>query len=65
MMPDFAIHVTPHMFVDASAGIGICQRKGLGKVRHLDTQSLWIQDTLRQKRLELSKVKETEKPSEE
>jgi hypothetical protein len=51
------------MFVDASAAIGICQRKGLGKVRHLDTQSLWIQDALRQKRLELSKVKGTENPS--
>ena len=63
MMADFGIHVTPHMFVDASAAIGICQRKGLGKVRHLDTQSLWIQDALRQKRLELSKVKGTENPS--
>ena len=51
------------MYVDASAAIGICQRKGLGTVRHLDTQWLWIQDALRQKRLELNKVKGTENTS--
>ena len=50
MMMDFGIIVTPHLYVDASAAIGICQRKGLGKVRHLDTQSLWIQDALQERR---------------
>ena len=39
------------------------QRKGLGKVRHLDTQSLWIQDALREKRLGINKVPGTENPS--
>ena len=61
LMDYFGIYITPHMFVDASAAIGICQRKGLGKVRHLDThththtQSLQVQDALRQNSLELSK----------
>ena len=32
MMADLGFKVTPHLFVDASAAIGICQRKGLGKV---------------------------------
>ena len=63
MMVDFGISVTPHVYVDASAAIGICQRKGLGKVRHLDTQSLWIQDALREKRLGINKVPGTENPS--
>ena len=63
MMADFGLACTPHLFVDASAAIGICQRKGLGKVRHLDTQSLWIQDALRDKRMDLGKVKGTENPS--
>ena len=41
---------------------GIAQRKGLGKFRHLDTQSLWIQDAVRQKSVHLEKVLGTEKP---
>ena len=63
MMLDFGIDEIPHLFVDASAAIGICQRKGLGKIRHLDTQSLWIQDALRERRLSINKVLGTDNPS--
>ena len=47
---DFGLDLKPNRQVDASAAIRITQRKGLGKVRHLDTQSLWIQDALRERR---------------
>ena len=63
MAADFGLDVSPHLFVDASAAIGIAQRKGLGKIRHLDTQSLWIQDALRERRVDLSKVLGTENPA--
>ena len=53
---DFGLDLQPHLQGDAPAAIGIAQRKGLGKVRHLDTQSLWIQDALRERRLFLHKV---------
>ena len=43
MIKDYGRIVEPHLKVDATAAIGIAQRKGLGKLRHLDTQSLWIQ----------------------
>ena len=36
------------MHTDASAAIGISGRKGLGKVRHLETNQLWIQDKIKQ-----------------
>ena len=52
-----------HLQVDASAAIGIAQRKGLGKVRHLDCQSLWIQDAVRERRINLEKVPGTENPA--
>ena len=58
----FGLDLQPHLQVDASAAIGIARRKGLGKVRHLDTQSLWIQDALRERRLFLHKVPGTENP---
>ena len=63
MMADYGLSAKPHLHVDASAAIGIAQRKGLGKIRHLDTQSLWIQDALRERRLSLNKVKGTENPA--
>ena len=46
--------------VDASAAIGVATRKGLGRIRHLDTQSLWIQDAVRSKRVALTKVPGTQ-----
>ena len=33
--------------VDSSAAVGICKRSGIGKIRHLDTRLLWIQDLVR------------------
>ena len=41
---------------DAAAAIGICKRRGLGKVRHLHTADLWIQDKVRTKDIIISKV---------
>ena len=63
MARDFAMTMSPYLNVDASAAIGIVQRKGLGKLRHLDTQSLWIQDAVRQRRVMIEKVKGTENPA--
>ena len=41
---------------DAKAAIGICRRRGLGKIRHLAAADLWIQDRVRRKDFELKKV---------
>ena len=51
------------MHVDATAAIGIAERKGLGKVRHLDTRALWIHDAVRRRRDSLEKVLGTENPA--
>ena len=48
------------LFTDATAGKGIAQRRGAGKVRHLDTQFLWVQQKLGDRKLQLKKVKGTE-----
>ena len=45
-----------HIHSDATAAIGIARRKGLGKIRHLDVADLWIQDSIRSKKMRLSKV---------
>ena len=56
MTMDYNKPLSPWMFVDATAAIGVAQRVGLGKLRHLETQSLWLQEAVRDKRVGLSKV---------
>ena len=48
---------------DAAAAIGIARRRGLGRVRHLDVEDLWIQDKLREKALELHKIAGQDNPA--
>jgi hypothetical protein len=35
----------------------ICGRRGLGKLRHIDTQCFWIQQKVRNKAIELRKIR--------
>ena len=41
------------VWTDSSAAIGICKRQGFGKVRHLDTQMLWVQQRVRNNDLDV------------
>ena len=63
MAGDFGLEMRSNVHVDGTAAIGIAERKGLGKVRHLDTQALWIQDAVRSRRVTLEKVLGTENPA--
>ena len=48
------------VMADASAALGIIARRGVGKVRHLDTSHLWIQEAAAKKALKFGKVLGTE-----
>ena len=52
-----------NIFSDATAACGICRRKGLGKIRHLDCTDLWIQEAVHSKRIFLCKVAGKENPT--
>ena len=41
---------------DASAAIGIANRIGIGKVRHIEVNQLWLQDKVAKKELIIEKV---------
>jgi len=41
---------------DSSAARGICHRRGLGKVRHIDVHELWVQDHVLNGRIAVKKV---------
>ena len=56
LLKDVGIQLPLRVWTDSSAAIGICSRQGLGKLRHLDTHTLWIQQAVRTKRVDLRKV---------
>ena len=45
-----------NLLIDASAAMGIINRQGLGKVRHIETQDLWLQQTVRSRKVPMQKV---------
>ena len=56
-------NIEVNLFVDASASIEVAHRKGLGRIRHLDTQSLWIQDAVRQRKVALNEIQGAQHPA--
>ena len=44
MLGDFGVEVAIRVNTDASAAKGMANRRGLGKVRHIAVNQLWIQD---------------------
>ena len=48
---------------DATAAIGICRRRGLGKIRHLAVADLWVQAKLRANDFSLHKIAGSENPA--
>ena len=63
LLDDLGVKIALRVWTDSTATIGICSRTGLGRLRHLDTQCLWLQDHVRSGAVELRKVKGTENPS--
>ena len=53
---DMGMDVKLRVHSDATSAIGIARRRGLGKLRHLDTEGLWIQSKIRSKEVQLLKV---------
>ena len=51
------------MFSDASAALGIIQRQGLGRVRHVDCSFLFVQDLNARETIQYGKVAGSENPA--
>ena len=51
------------VWTDSSAAMGTAARQGLGKLRHLECHSLWVQQRLRRREFALKKVDGTENPA--
>ena len=46
-MSDLGLKVPVRVWTDSSAALGIAGRSGLGKLRHLETHALWVQERVR------------------
>jgi hypothetical protein len=44
------------LYTDASSAKQVAYRRGLGRLKHVDTRHLWLQDEVREGRLEIRKV---------
>lgn len=44
LLEDFGKNAMIQFYVGASAALGVAQRHGIGKIRHLQTNCLWIQE---------------------
>ena len=51
------------VYTDASAAIGITQRQGVGKTRHIDVGMLWIQQSVKKGEVNIGKVEGTLNPA--
>ena len=56
LLKDLGVSLPVRVWTDSSAAIGISTRQGLGKLRHLDTHTLWIQQAVRTGKIDLRKV---------
>ena len=62
VLSDFGTQVKVEIHSDGTAAIGICKRQGLGRVRHLATADLWVQQKVRARELKLFKLPGKENP---
>ena len=53
---DLGLDMECELYCDSSAALGISQRAGIGKVRHLRTQGLWVQEVRISGRIQYKKV---------
>ena len=60
---DLGMAFSGEVYTDSSAALGILQRTGLGKVRHLRTQGLWLQEVRSTKRLTYKKALSNKNPA--
>ena len=53
---DMGIDLPLRVHTDSSAATGIAKRVGLGTQRHIGTNTMWVQQKLRNKAFELMKI---------
>ena len=53
---DFGVVLKLKLRIDSSASIGVCNRKGAGKIRHIAVRTLWLQHHVASGAIEIAKI---------
>ena len=57
LLDDLGVKLPVRVWTDSSATICICGRQGRGKLRHVHTKNIWVQQKVRDGSLEIRKVR--------
>jgi hypothetical protein len=57
MLHDLGVNLNIRLRTDASAAKGIATRRGLGKIRHIEVNQLWLQEKVNSGEIQVMKVK--------
>ena len=57
LLQDLGLDLDIRVFTDATTGKAIASRRGLGKVRHIATHELWVQERVMRGDIEIVKIK--------
>ena len=63
MLSDLGVSQSVAVSTDSSAAKGIANRRGLGKVRHVELSELWVQDQVARGRITVHKIDGSDNPS--
>jgi hypothetical protein len=63
LMADMGISASGEVYGDSTAALGIAQRSGIGKLRHVRVQALWVQEARAEGRLQYRKVLGSRNPA--
>ena len=63
LLRDLGLELGILVLTDASAAIGIAQRRGVGEVRHIAVHQLWLQDRVARRDIRVRKVEGTKNPA--
>jgi hypothetical protein len=63
LMADWGINLSLEILSDSSAARGFSARKGLGKMRHIQTRYLWVQERVHEGHLKIVAIKGTKNPA--
>jgi hypothetical protein len=60
---DLGLVLDTRLHIDAAAALGILERRGVGKIRHLDVGALWLQEVQLRQKVAFMKIKGTSNPA--
>ena len=63
MARDFGVEMSVQVHVDATAAMGIVERRGISRVRHIECDNLWIQELEARRMLPKAKVPGGDNPA--